>query len=362
MTGWGGLGGYLEDLQDRRQRAGDPNDTSPAANFTRRACDAVARSGLPPALAPHAHYACGPYWDDAPYDPPADPIPPFEGGQCPGVLYDVSLSYGSDNTNPIDTVFTNQLGPVNFRVESDSGFNTYYLTSAGNDGPLVVSLLTDENPFFSITGVSRVDGQPDNCGDPTTPDRDPVVLPPGTLPPNGNPVDISDPNDPDDTTPPVRFSPNPPSEYEPFVPIIPEFPGAPPFAFPPGAGDDIPPRAGDPVDVPSGGTGDTDVETPDDELPDECIGYSWEFYDIPLNRGGIPGASPKRFYEIFGSAQLRVSGQDVGLYDAPVKIDSERGVCYRSDRNLRVRGLSLNSKASYGPVRVRPVYVVVKEN
>jgi hypothetical protein len=103
------------------------------------------------------------------------------------------------------------------------------------------------------------------------------------------------------------------------------------------------------------------VDAPDNTMPDECVGYSWEFYDIPGHRGGIPGATPARFYEVFGSAQLRVSSQSGAVYDAPVKIDSARGVCYRSDTNLRVRGLSLNSKPSFGPVRVRPIYVVVRE-
>jgi len=372
MSGWGGLGGWIVDLGGRRDAAGDSSNTSPPANATRRACDWVARKGLGPAIAAPAHYVCGPYWDDAPYEPPGDPEPPFEGGQCVGVSYRGTWFLPGSQ---ISLVSFSGLGPIgelaNGDFVSESGNQTTRRygfvgkNSQGNDVPLFseVTRLTSEGPL-DFGGLIRLDGQPDDCGSPPLPDnpRDPVDLPPGRLPPDGQPVDISDPNDPNDTTPPIIFAPNPPPEYEPFVPFSPSFPGAPPFAFPPSPGDDIPPRVGEPTDIPPGGTGDDDVETPDNDLPDECIGYSWEFYDIPANRGGVPDASPRRFYEIFGSAQLRVSSRDAAIYDSPVKIDSARGVCYRSDKNLRVRGLSLNSKTTFGPVRVRPVYVVVREN
>jgi hypothetical protein len=269
-------------------------------------------------------------------------------------------------------IVTQVVGPVQGVRISDVVFvepcgfsagNILYLQS--NDSEVAIFLGGQSFPIEGsafITDVVRVDGQPDTCGNPPTPDRNPVDLPPGTLPPDGLPVDISDPSDPNDTTPPVIFSPDSPPEYDPYVPIVPTIPGAPVFVFPPGPGDDIPPRVGDPVELPPGGTGEEDTEVPEEDSPDECIGYSWEFYDIPSDRGGIPGSVPSRFYEIFGSAQLRVSSSGDALYDSPVKIDSARGVCYRSDSNLRVRGLSLNAKATFGPVRVRPVYAVVGSN
>lgn len=371
MSGWGALGGYLEDLNGRRDRAANPTDTDPSTNLTRRACDWAARKGGVVAGAPHVQYTCGPYWNEQDEYAPPEPSgeePPFEGGQCP-ILYRVRLlldaTTGSGTAPQLDAV-----GPLQSITFSPSS-----LPANAPSQPLTLTVVNGSGQALTATanavgGADGVTFEPqifplggltDDCGDPEPVKTNPAPrsVPPSVLPPDGQPVPIDDPSSPTGV-PPIRF-PDVDTPYDPWLPIVNPPPGWPTFVLSPSPGDDITPRVGDPVDVPAGGTDDEDVETPEDELPDECIGYAWEFYDIPVNRGGIPGANPERFYEIFGSAQLRVSSRDSAIYDAPVKIDSARGVCYRSDKNLRVRGLSLNSKTSFGPVRVRPVYVVVRE-
>lgn len=371
MSGWGGLGGYVEDLANRRERAGDVNDSSPSANVTRRACDWAARKGGVVAGAPQVQFACGPYWNSQPDYVPPEPTSeevPFEGGQCADAPYRATFRNGEGGSiivslgafGPISQVFQGQV------IDSFPGFEVRRYGIAGldqnGDELINVSDRTEQavNPPLFFDGLTRDDFQPDNCGnpEPTVVNPDPRDVPFTRLPPDGTPVPIGDPNDPDDTTPPIIFPPTD-TPYDPWIPIINPPPGFPPFVLPPSSGDDIPPREGPETDVPPGGTDGDDIPAPEPVIPSEvCIGYAFDFYDIPANRGGISGSAPARYYEIFGSAQLKISTDSGEFYDLPVKIDSRRGVCYRSDESLKVIGLSLNSKVSFGPVRVKPIFVL----
>lgn len=375
MSGWGGLGGYYEFLDQQRNDAGDSNRTDSGTNLFRRACDWAARKGGIVAGAPHVQFGCGPYWDDQEeYDPPEATTeePPFLGGQCSGVAYEATFNYevnapGQTTAPRIETLGP-RIGPITeYSIEilsepSGPGFSgqaRFRLRDfQGNSSTDVVNFAFGTTPERGE--LSRVDGQPDNCGDLPSEPRypDPRPVPPEILPPDGTPVPIGDPNDPDDNPPDIIFPPED-TPYDPWIPIVNPPPGFPPFVFPPQGGDDIPPRTGEPIDVPGGGTGGSDIEAPEPAIPsEECIGFAWDFYDIPENRGGIPDSEPARYYEIFGSAQLRIRGTGAAFYDSPVKIDSRTGVCYRSDRSLKVEALSLNSKLSFGPVRVTPIYVL----
>jgi len=130
--------------------------------------------------------------------PPAGEIPgpgfQAQGGQCAGVRYRVSASVRISNTAPPtaanyvtstqNNIFGQFYGPIAPRIQgaiaqftyrtSTGVLQTYGLGSSATSGP--------DNfypPQFLSFSVERVDGQPDNCGDP------PPVPPPGV--PNPNP-------------------------------------------------------------------------------------------------------------------------------------------------------------------------------
>lgn len=101
-----------------------------------------------------------------------DAPPPFTGGQCPGVRYQVTWvngAFGNQNL-PVVRVFP---GPINGvdTVQTADNFGRPLLTFrlsygspasfAGMFGPA----LAENNPFAFVTSVVREDGEPDTCGD-----------------------------------------------------------------------------------------------------------------------------------------------------------------------------------------------------
>lgn len=112
---------------------------------------------------------------------PTAPAQPFTGGQC-ATRYNVSYSYTDPDTGPGSGTLFQLLGPIGgiTRYSSGSqigvgvicqpessrpqGIGFFVLTSRPND-------LSKRN--YTITGVSRVDGMADNCGNPnpTYPDK-----------------------------------------------------------------------------------------------------------------------------------------------------------------------------------------------
>lgn len=141
----------------------------------------------------------GKYWkprlcNDDPDDIPTLP-PPFEGGQC-AVLYDVDVLFtASDNPISVPVVgprMGTALGPwvsVNtnftFRGTVNGNPNRYdYFIEAFNADGIRVSESGSNVPFSEGTiQLTRVDGQPDTCGNPDVP-------PPPPFPPGGDTFDI----------------------------------------------------------------------------------------------------------------------------------------------------------------------------
>lgn len=113
---------------------------------------------------------------------PADP-PPFVGGQCPGVAYQVAVDYDVFRNGVFDEVdsfvLSNITGPVE-GVEinvGNGGFSSISILHAGisSTGPFETSTIVSwENA--RIQNINRQDGQPDDCGD-VEPEYPP--LPPG---------------------------------------------------------------------------------------------------------------------------------------------------------------------------------------
>lgn len=122
------------------------------------------------------------------FPPPSLPTPDFTGGQCP-VQYEVSYTVFANNTfnpaNPFSTAGTLVVfGTIKgSKVEQVSAQWNVYLLSGANGAPgntvqnTLASISTVyTTPVVTITGISRLDGLPDNCGDPTpVDDRTPDV-------------------------------------------------------------------------------------------------------------------------------------------------------------------------------------------
>jgi len=147
--------------------------------------DLIRQSPLQPSVAPFLFplFTC-----DRPFPQPAPP--PFTGGQCQNVAYDVTTvatlrtrddpNFSQPNTRT--DRFTGIIGGIQFVPGSnEQGVRLFYTPPSG--------VLTYFNVYgtggtgyfdnIAITNVVRVDGLPDNCGNPPP-------LPINPPPPNGN--------------------------------------------------------------------------------------------------------------------------------------------------------------------------------
>lgn len=98
--------------------------------------------------------------------------PPFTGGQCPGVNYRINWSWSAPGFNSGPQT-ADRVGPLGFSRAGtgslDCGpgggtYNVYTVTEATGNAP--VSLAAGCDAVLNNLTVERLDGQPDNCGDP----------------------------------------------------------------------------------------------------------------------------------------------------------------------------------------------------
>jgi len=119
---------------------------------------------------------------------PPEPPPPFNGGQCP-TLYSVTAQATVELQNPPSseqTTATTQLpGPIRGITQRVIGSSDQIVILFTNlDGTLGETTIfgttrpSGQFTAFSITQVTRVDGLPDDCGNPVPPRPDPP--PPGS--------------------------------------------------------------------------------------------------------------------------------------------------------------------------------------
>lgn len=129
--------------------------------------------------------------------PPPTPQPPFSGGQCAGVAYRIQGTHNARNANnqqPISGAFSvGRVGPitsVSGETVDSNGFKTSFVTITSASGTERVDSFGGCE-FVSVSGVTvtRLDGQPDNCGNPTP---TPAPFPTGGLPVNIPPVEYTD--------------------------------------------------------------------------------------------------------------------------------------------------------------------------
>lgn len=143
-------------------------------------------------------------------DPVAETL--FTGGQCPGVLYrTVNTTYlnGMSQTPVAFNGFETR-GPVFARVDEDANF--WYLRIGGRllngqpDVRTVTSTVKSQGspPSWVSVAWQRVDGQPDNCGNPSpTIKPNPNPRPDPRIDPTYEDPDVTDPERPIIPIPPI---------------------------------------------------------------------------------------------------------------------------------------------------------------
>lgn len=117
------------------------------------------------------------------------PPPPFEGGQCPGVLYRIITSRDvGANGQPVSSERGPAPGP--FSIDRTQGAAPPEGCGSGqSSGPIWGTLVAGDGQLFGLgdqcqnapatplkLDLIRADGQPDECGDP-----DPELPPPGPI-------------------------------------------------------------------------------------------------------------------------------------------------------------------------------------
>ena len=187
----------------------------------------------PDITAPVARLICG----DAPGTTP-DPVfsspAPFEGGQCEGVRYAVDLTITNNATGSSVTTIRNVGGPViGLRTTQNGSTRTIELVGTQPNGEPEVVFVTsggaEPYPSAVINSVSRIDGEPDNCGNPGD----------GTPPSAPGDINYDTPEGPQ--TDPVVVTPRPPyrtPDGDIGIPFNIDFPDGPLVAiYFPGSGD-----------------------------------------------------------------------------------------------------------------------------
>lgn len=363
----------LTGLDTLGKKIADPSDKGVVARTGRAVCDLYGSNGglTGLALVGAGGYlgvleACGRYWDDLPADPPKWNSP-FEGGQCntsyrivaKGMRVEGIESETRGSFDEIEGRITsirtipNSVDP-NY-VSGIEGFNEFgyraYAYFGGNQSIKVI-------PSSVVLSVKRLDGQPDNCGDPP-PD---LVTDPNYPKPRkfGEPFDVGEGGELD----PWTFTQKPdgtisgsPTGGNPLYP--PSFPGVdfPDFSVEGegGGGDEgIPPsfpvKKGDPVTPPQGVNSGEEGEPEKPEGSDEntvCIGYSWDGSDWPTSLGKIIDTDTV-FPFVWGNLQLKLKDSEGGSFVGDnLRLYSSRGCITTPYEGVEVVGLIWQKNASF---------------
>lgn len=351
----------------------DPTADGPRPVLNRAVCDAYATSfgaSVLNAALPVSGLAigsfCQPYYDDIGVGQPTLESP-FPGGQCP-VIYAVNYSRSVwSSSTPCQrfdaTASVNILGPISGpTVESTPDANPslrndriYFTDGNGQQVNVVNSGVNVACPVatISINSVTRLDGQPDNCGDQpgqfTPPPNYPTPRPvdaPTTVTIGGVDVDV--------TISDIKTD----RKGDTYVTV--EGPGF-EVDFPVEGPTEVirPPEVvtGSPIDV-SGDSGRQSDDLSPEEQQDgfETIGYRFDLLGLPSNVSGIPGTDPRVLTTPYGNVQLeyRTDGGLILFSDnLPIRVVS--GSIIRQDTNLKVEAIRYQKRPDVSSIRLTPV-------
>lgn len=110
-------------------------------------------------------------------EPPPTPEPPFTGGQCVGVTYDVDVYVDRKNGNGSQaggypfTFTVRTTGRIDGVIElTSAGVKTIFITTSHGNVYVTNANTPDQyHPVYQIVDIRRVGGGADNCGDPPIP-------------------------------------------------------------------------------------------------------------------------------------------------------------------------------------------------
>mgnify|MGYP003563682274 CR=1 FL=1 len=298
---------------------------------------------LGPAHGATGSYVCAPYHDEQGNDPGQPPQPPpFTGGQCP-VTYNVTYRLVSDDGNsPGDGSFAscpNTLGPISTQIREVSGLVFGGIVDGGGVERCSRALSASvSNPRVEIQSVVRVDGLPDDCGDPPgTPATPPIVGDPypwgvpEVEPLTGVPTFVDEP-----TSGPEGITINIDGGD-----INIPFSGD-PGAIPPPRPEDGPLAEGMPQPGGTGAGGEDFGDPPDGFV---WVGARWELDNVPEGFGLIAGTLGNAVYpRVLGNIRLRLSAVEGGAQfpTDDIRLDVERGAILRPSAGFKVLGTYSN--------------------
>lgn len=307
--------------------------------------------------------ACKPYYDENGIEPPSGG-PTFQGGQCVGVVYNVFYRvYSSVNGWAVGAV--SGYGPIRGLSFSPShpGYSGVYLDAHESDGSspaqFFASYVQDENiPSVAIVNVVRLDGQPDDCGNPPSP-----FSPSSNAPPASYGVPFLGQDSKGRPAPITIFAPslNPDGSLSIPVNI-----------------DGTPADLGNPSPLPGGGKpednapvepGDAKEPSPEDGGKvcfdavegKELVGVSWTL-TVPEAFGEIPGSLVPVYPRVIGNIRLILGACDtvLGVVQDQVQIRTAKGSLFRPFGGTQVAGAIINTLPGVG-VSLTPLYVSVED-
>lgn len=263
---------------------------------------------------------CSPFWAEDGIGPPGEGPPPFSGGQCPGVLYQLGVNYTEGGEGRSVTRSTNLPGPVSgyrfdLQVIPNPPFSPVYSLRVGNDQGLaqdpglgdspegvlfsrVTSNVLEEGDFFFF----RADGQPDLCGDPP-----PTFLPSPDWDGSGvgDPQVVPGPDGKDYQITVGPFDLSPSGELS-----IPVDVGGVEINLGNGGGPSSSPSQSGP-EIDGGGGGELPI--PPAPEGQRCVAVIFRFAGFPSVMGRVVGGSENvRYYEVFGNADVYVESDGGG--------------------------------------------------
>jgi len=347
---------------------GTANDTAnfalndPVTQSQRLVCDVWAANpsalSLNPAgIADSMEAQCSPYYEELGVEPPGPAPPPFSGAQCPGVVY--RIRYGTfrngGSVSELGSSPKNFVGPVEFFDNSD-GFSIVQgiRGSQGESASASISR-SDEPAGFEVISVERVDGQPDDCGDPPAPFEPTPNYP---RPPSFNPDGTVTPHpDTGDTTINIdtRVDIDGDEYFEVTGPGF-EYVRSPGFREP-RIPEEQPEATDGPPSQPTGDGGEVtdDLTEEQEEQGLETIGYAWSLSNYPSNAGIVQDTNPDVFFTPLGNVQLvyDVNGSDRFSDNLPIRAAS--GTIIRNDASLKVRAVRFNKRPDVGGITLTPI-------
>lgn len=300
--------------------------------------------------------ACRPYLEDIGEGAGPGLKLPFRGGQCPGILYRIDWTWSAGSFNPGPQT-TERVGPLRYESEERQSsacgtptgtFRSFTIIDGTGQSP--ISLATGCDAQLNSLNISRVDGQPDDCGN-TDPVVDPQPQPGPTLPPIV-PIVIA---------PEVNIDARVEVNLDGSINIdigtgditIDPFGGDGDGSGSSGGGPDDSPPSPEPGPELPGGNGGFGG---DDLFGDPPVGRRWvgaciTITNNPINQPPISNSIPEDVYaSVVGNIRLVYNAAGTRQTDTPIRVQAKKVCVWEAVRKLNPVGVSVDLLPGFGYV------------